>query len=241
MERIRILLVDDHRTFMAALTSLLEQEPDLDVVAGVPTCAAARAAVNTLQPDVVLVDIELGEGGSGIELIAELMRNGASPPAVVVVTCHDDVDTTVAAVRAGARAFVPKDVSTGELTNAVRAAVRGHGAIPPRLLGDVLERLISGEQEGPPEAERFNRLTEREVEVLTLLMAGLDRRDIAEKLRLSPNTVRTHVQNILGKLEVHSTLEAVSFGYRMGGSVIFGVSKNGYGNNGSGQARAVPP
>jgi DNA-binding NarL/FixJ family response regulator len=138
----------------------------------------------------------------------------------VVVTCHVEESTATEAVRAGATGFVAKDAPVDELLIAIRAALAGESWLPRQLLGGVL-RLLQGGIPGNsppsrPEIGPVGRLTAREREVLALLVAGFDRSAIGARLFLSPNTVRTHVQNVLRKLEVHSSIEAVGLALRHG-------------------------
>lgn len=209
----RLLLVDDHRAFAGALAHRLGAEPDLEVVGVAATAAEAGALAGALRPDLAVVDVELGTD-DGLVLVARLAALDRAP-AVVVVTCHVDASTATEAVRAGATGFVAKDAPVDELLVAIRAALAGESRLPGHLLGGVL-RLLQGD--GPPSRPEagLGGLTVREREVLALLVAGLDRSAIGARLFLSPNTVRTHVQNVLRKLEVHSSIEAVGLALRHG-------------------------
>jgi DNA-binding NarL/FixJ family response regulator len=209
----RLLLVDDHRAFAGALAHRLDAEPDLEVVGVAASVETAEVLAGSLSPDLAVVDVELGPD-DGLDLVRRLSRLDAGP-AVVVVTCHADAGTATDAVRAGAAAFVPKDAPVDQLLSAIRAALAGERWVPGNLLGGVLRLL----QDGPGARAKENpvaRLTPREREVLQLLVAGLDRAAIGDRLFLSPNTVRTHVQNVLRKLEVHSSIEAVGLALRHG-------------------------
>jgi DNA-binding NarL/FixJ family response regulator len=214
MDPIGVLVVDDHRSFASALTMRLEAEPDLRVVASVTTADEALTAAREHSPSLAIVDVEIGDD-SGIDLVAQLR---ASRPAlgIIVVTCHDDPRTVAEAMQAGASAFVPKDYAVESLIDAIRATRRGDNWLPPRLLGEVLRYLQHGARVRREDEERLARLTAREREVLALLVAGLDRASIGAELFLSTNTVRTHVQNLLRKLGVHSSIEAVGIALRAG-------------------------
>jgi len=213
----RVLLVHAQRTFLTALRQLLEREADLDVVGAVPSVTAALAALDSLAPDVVLVGMDLDVPKDGLELTTTLLDRGRDVPGIVVVGVNDhDLDGALATVRAGATVYVPSDADTDELLDGIRAAADGYGLIPPRLLGDVLRRLAASGSEDAAGQALLDRLTAREQEILHLLVAGQDRTTIARELHLSPNTVRTHVGNLLRKLEVHSTLEAVALAYTHG-------------------------
>jgi DNA-binding NarL/FixJ family response regulator len=216
MRSFRILLVHGQRTFLSALRHLLESEVDLEVVGAVPSTQAARAALDTLRPHGVIVGTDLDGPRDGIELAEILARDGDEAPALVVVGVDgNDVDAAIASVRAGAVVFVPHDAGAHELLEGIRAAARGEAWMPRALLAEVLRRLAASGGAGEPPAALAG-LTDREREILELLVSGLDRVEIAERLHVSPNTVRTHVGNILRKLDVHSTLEAVALAYGHG-------------------------
>jgi DNA-binding NarL/FixJ family response regulator len=208
----RLLIVDDHPVFADALAERLAAEPDLDVVGVAATSEAADTLARTLDPDVALVDLELGLD-DGLALVRRLRATG-DRPAVVVVTGHGHERAATNAMRAGALAFVAKDAPVADLLAAVRAVGAGGGWLPGPLLPGVLRRLQDTTPEPAPDP--ISRLTTREREVLALLVAGLDRPAIGARLFLSPNTVRTHVQKVLHKLEVHSSIEAVGLALRHG-------------------------
>lgn len=214
-DKIRVLIVDDHQAFADALSWRLNAEPDLEVVAVANTGSVALEAVALRHPDVVVLDVELDQGESGIEVIRALqdLERGIR---VLVVTAHDDAPTAVKAMSAGASAFIPKDTASDELVGAVRGVMAGETRVPPRLLSDVLSALRTTHSEQNEWQQRLSRLTPREREVLDLMVAGMDRAAVAQRLFLSINTVRTHTKNILSKLDVHSSLEAVSVALRAG-------------------------
>lgn len=211
----RVLIVDDHKVFADALSWRLNAEPDLEVVAVANTGPAALQAIDLRSPDVVVLDVGLSEAGDGIDLIRSLqvLCPGAH---VLVLTAHDDPATAARAMASGARAFVTKDTPSDELVVVVRAVMAGETRVPPRLLTHVMSALRRTNEEQNVWQQKVARLTSREREVLALMVAGLDRTAIAERLYLSINTVRTHNKNILSKLDVHSSLEAVSVALRAG-------------------------
>jgi DNA-binding NarL/FixJ family response regulator len=212
--KVRVLVVDDHQVFAEALSALLNAEPDFEVVGTASTTGAATAAAASHVPDIAVVDVELG-GADGVELAGRL-REDHPGLKVVCVTCLEDASRVVDAVRAGASAWVIKDASFDELAGAIRGAMRGESWIPPKLLTGVLSQMQGNQKEADEFEKRLSRLTDREHEVLRCMVAGLDRASIARQLFLSKNTIRTHTQNILAKLEVHSSLEAVALALRAG-------------------------
>jgi DNA-binding NarL/FixJ family response regulator len=206
--------VDDHRAFAGALAHRLGAEPDLEIVGVAASAAQAEVLAGSLRPDLAVVDVELGTD-DGLALAARLsaLERG---PVVVVVTCHADASTATEAVEAGATGFVAKDAPVDQLLLAIRAALLGETWLPGHLVGPVVRLLRAGSPSRPPDADPVARLTAREREVLGLLAAGLDRSAIGTRLFLSPNTVRTHIQNVLRKLQVHSSIEAVGIALRHG-------------------------
>jgi DNA-binding NarL/FixJ family response regulator len=210
-----VLIVDDHKVFTDALSHRLGAEDDLEVVDVARTGSDALQVIDLRRPDVVLLDVELGERDDGIELIREV--EALRPETrVLVITAHDDPATATRALGAGARGFVPKDIASEDLVAAVRAVTAGETHIAPDLLTHVLTSLRSASSTPNVWQQKVDRLTEREREVLELMVGGLDRAAIADRLFLSINTVRTHSKNILAKLGVHSSLEAVSVALRAG-------------------------
>jgi DNA-binding NarL/FixJ family response regulator len=212
MNPVRVLIIDDHRVFAEAVATRLAAEPDIVVVGTASNGRESIAAVEELRPDLVLIDVELA-GEDGIE-VAERLRALRPELVIVVVTCLSDPARVRDAVIVGALGWVTKDAPTNELLSALRGAMRGESWIPPSLLTGVLRELLLTRRELGEDEERLSRLTPRERHVLECMADGLDRVAIAERLYLSANTVRTHVQNILAKLQVHSSLEAVALALR---------------------------
>ena len=165
--------------------------------------------VATHRPDAAVVCADLPDW-DGIKACSEIKRLG-SPTRVIVVGLGGDHATLVSAVKAGADGYVTVADSVDELVGALQQVCRGESRIPPRMLGSLLRGLIELRRESDAAFERFATLGSREREVLAELADGLDNNAIATKLHLSPHTVRTHTQNILTKLGVHSRLEAASF------------------------------
>jgi DNA-binding NarL/FixJ family response regulator len=206
--RRRLLIVDDHRIFCQGLEAVFAAEPDFEPLAISNPCQAL-GFVAAWQPDVVIMDLRLGEA-SGIELTRK-MTALPDPPAIVVLTAYADMAAALDAVRAGAAGFVPKNASVEQVLSAVRAAVLGGTWLPYELL----TKLVA-EHRDPLSPLPLAQLTAREQQVLRLMVSGMDRNGIAEKLHQSPNTVRTHIRNVIVKLECHSAIEAVAVALRAG-------------------------
>lgn len=201
--QIRLVLVDDHAILRQGLRSVLERERDLVVVGEASSETEAEAVVGALSPDVVIMDLKLSAGSDyeGLSLCAKL--SGLHPDmGLLVLTTFLDEDLVVRAVHAGARGYVVKDVDTTELVRAIRAVSAGQSAFDSRSAAAVV-RSLSGR--GTP----HHQLTDREIEVLRLLAAGLSNNKIGEKLYISATTAKFHVSNIMRKLEVSRRAEAV--------------------------------
>lgn len=213
MAQIRVLLIEDRKVVAEALASRFEAEADLTVVGTASSADAAISAIDLCSPDVTVVDIELAD--DAIELIRGI-RETKPQNGVVVITARDDWRTAVKTVVAGAAAFVPKSVPPDDLIEVIRGVQAGESHVPPALLTHVLRALQDRSTQQNEAEERLAVLSDREREVLQLMVSGLRRREIAEHLVLSVNTVRTHIRNILKKLDLHSSLEAVSVALRAG-------------------------
>ncbi len=208
--RIRVLLVDDHQLLTGALTRILEREPDIEVVGVAASVAEARAAASR-PVDVVLMDYRLPDG-TGAE--ATRILKARHPAArVVMLTAVADDETILDSIQAGADGYLTKDRAVDEVVDAVRAAHAGETLLPRSVILDIARRVVAA-RERAIERPRIEPLTPREFEVLRALAEGLSSASICERLVITPNTLRTHVQNIMAKLGVHSKLEAVAFALR---------------------------
>ena len=220
--RIRIAVIDDHRVFAEALAGRLSVEPDLTVVGTAGSCREALDLFSHHQIDVVTLDLDLG-GEDGLAL-GRLLRDRWPDLAIVVVTAEADDDRTGEAMQIGVRGWAAKQGAIAALLVAVRGAARGETHLPPELLTRVLVSLSERGGSSTPEADAIGLLTARELDVLRCLMEGLSRNELGAILHVSPNTVRTHVQSILRKLDVHSALTAVALARRAG---VVGVREDG--------------
>lgn len=209
---IRVLLVDDHLALADALSRLLAGEAGISVVGTAYSAADARARLR--EPvDIVLMDYALPDG-TGAELTRAVKARW--PKALVIMlTAHDDDETVLESIQAGADGFLAKTASIDEILTAIRSAHAGGTLLPPSVIAKIARRVkIAREQGG--DAVPAEPLTARELEILRALSAGRTTREICQDLAIAPNTLRTHVQNITAKLHVHSKLEAVVFALRHG-------------------------
>jgi DNA-binding NarL/FixJ family response regulator len=211
MTPISVLVGDDHAVFADALQARLARECDIGPIT---VAYSARNVVREAaagKPAVVILDVVLGDA-NGLDLIEEIHR--ASPESkVIMLTAMAGLEDVVAALTRGARAWLPKTIDSDRLVRVVRGVHRGEAWLAPELLGRVLTELTSRASGRP---NPLAVLTARESEVLQCMVDGLSRPETAVRLGLSANTVRTHTQNLLAKLGVHSTLESVALALRHG-------------------------
>lgn len=208
-DAVRVLIADEHSLFIEAMRVALEGEAGLDVVADARDGLQAAAEAERVEPDVAVVDTSL-PNGDGIRATT-LIREVAPNCRVLLLSNDDDLDALVAALQAGASGFVSKSTPLEDLVEATRIIHRGGTYIPQRVLGDLLAWLLRRRDEQGDALRRTARLTPREREVLAILAEGGNNDAIAQALVISPQTARTHIQNVLTKLGVHSRLEAAAF------------------------------
>jgi two-component system, NarL family, response regulator LiaR len=214
----RILLADDHALFRDGMASLLGAW-DHEVVGQAADGATAVAMARNLRPDVVLMDVAM-PGGGGLAATREL---GATMPgvAIVMLTASEDVDDLFAALKAGARGYLLKDLESAELRTMLDAVARGEAAITPAIAARILTELarpeaLAGSAASSSASSDPDRLTERELDVLRLVVAGLRNKEIAVGLGISENTVKFHLRNILDKLHAQNRAEVVARAMREG-------------------------
>ncbi|OON74062.1 response regulator [Streptomyces tsukubensis] len=207
-KRIRVLLVDDHQVVRRGLRTFLEVQDDIEVVGEASDGAEGVAGAQELKPDVVLMDIKM-PGMDGVEALRTL-RELENPARVLIVTSFTEQRTVIPALRAGATGYVYKDVDPDALAGAIRSVHAGHVLLQPEVAGVLLS------QEGGTGQGRGGQLTERETEVLGLIADGRSNREIARALVLSEKTVKTHVSNILMKLDLSDRTQAALWAVRHG-------------------------
>ena len=212
---IRVALADDQQLIRAGFRSLLEAEPDLEVVGEAATGAEAVALVTATSPDVVLMDIRMPDG-DGLWATEQIVANPALAGTHVVVVTTFELDEYVAqAIRAGASGFLVKDTEPVELIRAVHVVAAGEALLSPRVTKRLLERVAGGLKDAPDTA-RLAPLTEREREVLALVGQGLTNEEIGRALFLSPLTAKTHVSRIMAKLLARDRVQLVVIAYETG-------------------------
>jgi two-component system response regulator DevR len=202
---IRVAVVDDHELVREGIRAILGGEPDIEIVAEAASADGLDDLVASSQPDIVLLDARL-PGVSGAEATRRLLRSHPEVR-VIILTVYSDDALVDEAIAAGARAFIIKDVERFELRQAIRAVYRGEGVIAPAIAGRILDRMRA-RQDALAAAPSRPPLTELQTRVLRLIAEGYSNREIAERVHLSENTVKTHVQEIFRRLEVRNRVEA---------------------------------
>ncbi|MBN6054227.1 response regulator transcription factor [Nonomuraea sp. RK-328] len=213
---IRVVIADDQVMVRQGFAVLLDAEPGIEVVGQAVNGVEAVDVTAELAPDVVLMDIRMPELG-GIEATRRITRNAEVGAKVLVLTTFDLDEYVYEALRAGASGFLLKDASAAELAHAVRVVAAGDALLAP----NITKRLIAefSRMAGAPRAplkERVGELTERETEVLSLIAQGLSNAEIAGRLVVAEQTVKTHVGRILVKLGLRDRTQAAVFAYEVG-------------------------
>jgi DNA-binding NarL/FixJ family response regulator len=202
---IRLVVVDDHPVVRQGLTSMLRWEPELELVGEAADGEAAVRLILEQRPDVVLLDLRL-PGLSGVEVMRQV-RPRAPGVRFLVLTTYDTETYIAPALAAGARGYLLKDATIDELMQGVRSVMAGKPALEPGVAARLLDRMAEGDG---------GELSERELEVLRLLVGGASNKGIAQQLTLSENTVKAHISHIFNKLAVQSRTEAVTVALQRG-------------------------
>jgi len=209
MTKTRILLVDDHDIVRLGLMTLLNDQPDMEVIGEASTAAEAVRSVETLLPDVVLMDIRLpGEGG--IEATRQVTARFPKSKVVILTSFADD-ELVMRAINAGAVGYVLKQVGNEELIRAIQAAARGEALLDPSTTARLLSRVREAERKA--EEDAFRELTDREMDVLMHLAKGKTNAEIGRLLNLSEKTVGNYVSNMLEKLHLSNRIELAAYAY----------------------------
>jgi DNA-binding NarL/FixJ family response regulator len=207
-----VLIIDDNRLMREGLRALLKAQPDLQVVGAVADLATGLRQAPQITPHVVLVDAGLGTW-DGCRCL-EQIRKSAPTARVIVMDLLPAPEEVIAYVKAGAKGFVMKDATIEDLVGTVRSVARGSAVIPPTLAGTLLSHIALEVVHQWPEAADAVRMTKREQEVMQLIAEGFDNKDIAQRLGVAGDTVKSHVRNILEKLTLHSRLAIAAYSRR---------------------------
>lgn len=210
MTKTRILLVDDHDIVRLGLMTLLNDQADMEVIGEASTAAEAVRAVESLAPDVVLMDIRLpGEGG--IEATRQVTAKFSNVKVVMLTSFADD-ELVMRAISAGAMGYVLKQVGNEELIRAIQAAARGEALLDPSTTARLLSRVREADRKAQEDA--FRELSDREMDVLVHLAKGKTNAEIASLLNLSEKTVGNYVSNMFEKLHLNNRIELATYAYK---------------------------
>ncbi len=213
VQRITVLIVDDHAVVRQGLRTFLELQDDMVIVGEAANGLEAIEAAKRHQPAIVLLDLVMPKLG-GVEATPQIIA--VSPDSrVIILTSFGENDQVLPALRAGAQGYLLKDIPPGELVQAVREAYQGKVQLHPDVARKLMSAIAAKEPTSPPPAVEPD-LTERELEVLRLLAQGLNNHEIAQQLVISEKTVKTHVSNILGKLHLEDRTQAAIYALKRG-------------------------
>lgn len=214
-ERITVLLVDDHHLVRQGVRAFLDTQPDIEVVGEAESGETAVALVSQFAPDIVLMDLIM-PGMDGVEATRRVKQTSPRTQVIVLTSYHQD-EHIFPAIRAGALSYVLKDIGPEELADTVRKAAVGEAVLHPRVAARVVQELHGARTSAHTGAiNPFTELSEREMETLRLIAAGLSNSDIAERLTISEKTVKSHVSNILSKLHLADRTQAAVYAWREG-------------------------
>lgn len=217
-ESIRVLLVDDQPMLRTGLSTILSTEPGLEVVGEASNGHEALQLVDRLDPDVVCMDVQMPDM-DGIEATRTLVESGARAAVLILTTFNRD-DFLFETLRAGASGFMLKTAGPEQLIHAITVVAAGESLLAPEVTGRVLDRMFTQPAQASPAVTPTPNLqvdlTRREDEILRMIVKGKSNADIAEELFVGPATVKTHVSNMLMKLEVKDRIHAVIWAYEHG-------------------------
>lgn len=220
MNKLRLLIVDDHPLFRHGVRYMLEAQPDLEVVGEAADGQAAIQQADILLPDVVLCDINL-PGMNGLE-VARILKRRYPNMAIIMLTLHEDDEQLFHAIRCGASAYAIKDIAASELMSLIRRVGRGEYLINENVLSrpfvasKVLDQFRELATLDDANDTVFSPLTPREVEILDCVARGNSNKEIARLLSISDQTVKNHITSILRKLAVNDRTQAVIYALRHG-------------------------
>lgn len=207
-DKIKIILVDDHPLFRKGLRFIIESDPRYQVIGEATDGLEGVKLVDTLMPDVVLLDVDM-PSMNGVEALS-LMLNDHPQLAIIMLTVSDDSNDLAMAMKYGAKGYLLKSIDSDFLLNAIEKAVEGDNVLSPEMTNKLIAQLRGSEQQKAEESA-IQSLTSRELEVLKWLTKGISNKEIARKMDVTESTVKVHVQNVLRKLNLQSRVQAALF------------------------------
>ncbi|WP_226670155.1 response regulator [Metabacillus litoralis] len=211
MNKIKVLIADDHHVVRRGLLFFLKTQKDIEIVGEATNGREAVTLVTELSPDVVLMDLSMPEM-DGVEA-TKAIRETNNKVRIIILTSYADQDHVIPAIRAGASGYQLKDIEPDELVQTIRDVLKGESKLHPKVTSHVMTHLSSGSKQ---ESTKFNDLTKREKEVLNELAKGKSNKEIASALFITEKTVKTHISNILSKLQLSDRTQAALFAVKNG-------------------------
>ena len=211
-EKITVLIVDDHELVRQGIENFLSLQPDITIVASAANAKQAIQQVAVTVPDVILMDLNLGEGMNGIEATSKIKIISPQSKVIVLTSFHND-EYIFPAIKAGALSYLLKDIEPMELAEAIRKAAKNQAVLAPVVAKRIVEemQLISKEKK-----TNQSQLSVRELEILKLIAEGFNNQEISESLSIAIKTVRCHVSNILSKLHLRDRTQAAIHAWQKG-------------------------
>jgi DNA-binding NarL/FixJ family response regulator len=214
---IKVLIVDDQPLLRNALASIIDLEPDIEVVGMAESGSKALQLVQQVLPDVILMDIRMPDG-DGIWATEQLANRGLKETKVLILTTFEEDDYIFRALKAGASGFLSKASEGVEISDAIRKVAAGNNLLSPMSIRRLISLVVSNipNLDSPIFRDRLDGLTQREIEVLRLVGLGRNNDEIAQTLFISPHTVKTHISNLMLKLDIHDRYQLVIEAYETG-------------------------
>ena len=211
-EKISVLIVDDHELVRQGIETFLNLQPDIEIVASVANARQAIKQVTELVPDIILMDLNLGEGMNGIEATIEVKAISPQSKVIVLTSFHSD-EFIFPAIKAGALSYLLKDIEPTELADVIRKGALGQAVLAPIVAKRIVEEMQPQDKEIIP---KHSQLSPRELEILKLIAEGYNNQEISDSLNIAIKTVRSHVSNILSKLHLRDRTQAAIHAWKKG-------------------------
>lgn len=212
VELISVMIVDDHELVRQGIETFINLQPDIEIIASAANAKQAIQQVEILVPDVILMDLNLGEGMNGIEATAKIKTISPQSKIIVLTSFHSD-EYIFPAIKSGALSYLLKDIEPTELANAIRKAALNQAVLAPVVAKRIVEEMQPSTKTNIP---THSQLSARELEILKLIAEGFNNQEISESLNIAIKTVRCHVSNILSKLHLRDRTQAAIHAWQKG-------------------------